>query len=302
MGTNALFSWPAGVTLDNANNLFVADRTNNVVRKIDPAGTQSTFLGTSASFWWPKSIALDINGNMFVADAGNNLIRKISPSGVVSTLAGNGTAAFADGSGTSALFYYPSGLSLDGAGNVYVADSGNNLIRKISTSGVVSTFAGSGSAAFADGTGTSASFYFPSGLALDTSGNVYVADLFNKLVRKVTPNGTVSTFGPSFGGWEFAQPRGVAVDRAGNVYVADSGNNRIAMISPSGVVSTLAGNGTGGFADGAGTSATFYYPTGIALDGVGNIYVADRDNNCIRKMSTSLQPPLPPPRRWVPAM
>ena len=154
-------------------------------------------------------------------------------------MAGSGSATFADGTGTSASFNYPYGVALDGAGNVYVGDAFNHRIRKVSPSGVVSTLAGSGSGGFADGTGASASFAYP---------------------------------------W------GVALDGAGNVYVADRDNNRIRKVSPSGVVSTLAGSGSGGFADGTGTSASFYTPTGVALDGAGNVYVADQNNNRIRKI------------------
>jgi prepilin-type processing-associated H-X9-DG protein len=213
----------------------------------------------------------------------------------VSTLAGSGSG-FADGSGTSASFNYPTGVALDGAGNVYVADSNNNRIRKVSPSGVVSTLAGSGNYAFADGSGTSASFRNPQGVALDGAGNVFVADFSNNRIRKVSPSGVVSTLaGSASGNWGFADgsgtsasfnyPTGVALDGAGNVYVADFSNNRIRKVSPSGVVSTLTGSGNYAFADGSGTSASFNYPFGVALDGAGNVYVADQYTHRIRKIS-----------------
>ena len=250
--------------------------------------------GTSAKFDYPPGVAVDGAGNVYVADQGNNRIRKITASGVVSTLAGSGTPGNADGTGTSAQFSYPYGVAVDGAGNVYVADQGNNRIRKITASGVVSTLAGSTSG-YTDGTGTSAQFNNPYGVAVDGAGNVYVADRYNDRIRKITTSGVVSTLAGSTNGYtdgtgtsaQFYNPFGVAVDGAGNVYVADLYNHRIRKITASGVVSTLAGNGTYGYTDGTGTSAKFNRPTGIAVDGAGNVYVADLSNHRIRKITTS---------------
>ena len=189
---------------------------------------------------------------------------------------------YTDGTGTSAQFNYPSGVAVDGAGNVYVADCHNHRIRKITASGVVSTLAGSGTSGYADGTGTSAQFDYPTGVAVDGAGNVYVADSDNHRIRKITASGVVSTLAGSTYGYtdgtgtsaKFYYPRGVAVDGAGNVYVADRVNHRIRKITASGVVSTLAGSAQG-YTDGTGTSAKFYYPFGVAVDGAGNVYVAD---------------------------
>ena len=263
-GTLASFSRPSAVALDGAGNVYVADGGSFLIRKINSSGTVSTLAGgmkqylggaqyefadgagTSALFYNPDGLTLDSVGNVYVADAGFNRIRKITPSGMVSTFAGSGSAAFADGAATSASFNNPSGLALDTSGTVYVADYSNNRIRKISPAGVVSTFAGSGSAAFADGTGTSASFNGPSGLALDTRGNVYVADQGNNRIRMVSPSGVVSTLAgggktvgtygdsvPCIDGVSFYEPSGVALDDAGNVYVADQSNHRISNISVS---------------------------------------------------------------------
>jgi hypothetical protein len=250
--------------------------------------------GTSAQFFYPSGVAVDGAGNVYVADQGNNRIRKITASGVVSTLAGSSTSGYTDGTGASAKFSSPSGVAVDGAGNVYVADRYNHRIRKITESGVVSTLAGSGTSGNTDGTGTSAKFFYPSGVAVDGAGNVYVADQNNHSIRKITASGVVSTLAGSAQGYtdgtgtsaKFDFPMGVAVDGDGNVYVADYGNNRIRKITALGVVSTLAG-GTSGYTDGTGASAKFDYPRGVAVDGAGNVYVADQYNHRIRKITAS---------------
>jgi sugar lactone lactonase YvrE len=250
--------------------------------------------GSAASFYNPLGVATDAAGNVYVADTRNNRIRKISPAGVVSTLAGSGSPAYADGTGTAASFNDPQDVATDAAGNLYVADVGNNRIRKISPAGVVTTLAGNGTAAYADGTGTAASFNDPTGVATDAAGNVYVADVGNNRIRKISPAGLVTTFaGSSNGGYadgtgtaaSFLVPTGVATDAGGNVYVADRNNQRIRKISPAGVVTTFAGSSNGGYADGTGTAASFYGPTGVATDASGNVYVADRNNLRIRKIS-----------------
>ena len=249
--------------------------------------------GTSARFNNPTGVALDVSGNVYVADYDNAAIRKITPAGVVSTLAGTGTSGFVNGSGASARFYSPMGVAVDVSGNVYVADTNNHAIRKISPAGVVSTLAGSGSAGFVDGTGTTASFYYPGGVAVDVSGNVYVAEN-NHVIRKISPAGVVSTLAGSGAiGFvngnattaRFNSPGGVAVDSFGNVYVADSGNYAIRKITPAGVVTTLAGSGTVGLVNGTGTTARFSNAQSVAVDGSGNVYVADLRNYVIRKIT-----------------
>jgi sugar lactone lactonase YvrE len=250
--------------------------------------------GTAASFSNPRAVAVDASGNVYVADFINHKIRKITPAGVVSTFAGSGFTGSTDGTGTAASFRNPSGVAVDASGNVYVADYGNHKIRKITPSGVVSTFAGSGTQGSADATGTAASFNAPFGLAVDASGNIYVADTGNHKIRKITPAGVVSTLAGSgsYGSTDgtgtaaiFAFPNGVALDASGNVYVADTNNNKIRKITSAGVVSTFAGSGTQGSIDGTGTAASFDYPTGVAVDASGNVYVADTFNNKIRKIT-----------------
>jgi sugar lactone lactonase YvrE len=306
-GTAASFHDPEGVAVDASGNVFVADRENNKIRKITSAGVVSTFAGsgevgsndataTAPSFYNPSGVALDASGNVYVADSKNNKIRKITSAGVVSTFAGSGEEGRTDATGTAASFNRPFGVALDASGNVYVADSKNNKIRKITPAGVVSTFAGSGEEGRTDATGTAASFNRPFGVALDASGNVYVADYINDKIRKITPAGEVSTFaGSGYSGStdgtgtaaSFYSPTGVAVDASGNVYVADTSNNKIRKITPSGVVSTLAGSGAQGSTDGTGTAASFYRPVGAAVDAAGNVYVADTYNDKIRKITSA---------------
>jgi sugar lactone lactonase YvrE len=216
------------------------------------------------------------------------------PQMMVSTLAGSGSAGFVDGVGTAAQFNDPIGIAVDAAGNLYVADTKNNRIRKITFSGEVSTLAGSGTAGSADGTGTNAEFSTPFDVAVDASGNVYVADYGNNRIRKITTSGVVSTLAGSTAGFvngtgtaaKFSGPEGVVVDASGNVYVADHRNHCIRKITAGGEVTTLAGSGTLGFVDGTSTAAQFYGPTDVAVDGTGNIYVADRFNHHVRKITS----------------
>jgi sugar lactone lactonase YvrE len=298
-GTAASFYDPTGLAVDAYDYVTVADQQNNVIRNISPYDVVSTIAGngidslangngTAAAFNFPAGIAIDSKGNFYVADTGNDLIRLITSSGVVSTIAGGGPIGVTNGTGAAASFNSPVGVAVDASGNIYVADAGNNLVREITPAGLVTTLAGSGAPSFANGTGTAASFNFPSGVAVDASGNVYVADMQNRLVRKITPAGVVTTFAGATGGASinFKAPAGIAVDASGNVYVADEGTNLISKITAAGVASTLAGSGSMGFTNGVGTAASFNFPTGVAVDSKGNVYVADRGNNAIRLISS----------------
>lgn len=208
----------------------------------------------------------------------------------VTTLAGSITG-FANGQGTNAKFNYPNGICTDGFGNVYVADAGNHKIRKITPGGVVTTFAGS-TQGYADGQDTSAQFNTPFDVFADANNNIYVADEQNNKIRKITPSGLVSTLAGSSSGYQdgnsttakFKLPMGICIDTAGNILVADGGNHKIRKITPGGVVSTLAGS-TQGFANGSGIQAQFNYPTDLCADALGNIFIADRYNHCIRIMT-----------------
>lgn len=288
------FMWMLSIVVVSARAQSVSFDRNVTTFAGSTAGfTNAT--GTSAQFNKPFSAALDVSGNLYVADPNNHRIRKITPAGEVSTFAGSGTANLTDGTGTAAEFNFPYGVAVDTvSGNVYVADRGNNSIRMITSAGVVTTLAGSATAGSVDGTGAAAGFNFPYSVAVDGSGNVYVADYNNHLIRKITSAGVVTTLaGSTTSGFvdgtgtaaRFKNPAGVAVDAFDNVYVADRLNHSIRKITPLGEVTTIAGNGTSGFADGTGTAARFYSPHGVSLDTSGNVYVADYTNNRIRHIS-----------------
>jgi len=260
-GAAASFGAPEGLAIDASGNLYVADESNNLIRKITPAGDVSTFAGSGtlasingtgngASFYYPRGVATDASGNVYVSEDGE-MIRKITPGGVVSTLAGSGAVGAANNTGTAASFNHPWGVATDASGNVYVADTYNSLIRKITPGGAVTTFAGSGVTGHADGNGVAATFNYPAALATDALGNIYVADLSNNLIRKITPGG---------------------------------------------VVSTLAGSGASGSANGVGNLATFSGLYCITADAFGNIYAGDAVNNLIRKITATgyaIAPALP---------
>jgi sugar lactone lactonase YvrE len=294
--------------VDTAGNVFVVDNTFSTIRKITPQGSVSTFagqagvqgsadaaIGTNATFSNPYGLAIDLSNNLYVADTGNDTIRKITPSGAVSTLAGKpGNYGSSDGTGTGALFGAPRGIVVDTNGNVYIADTSNETIRKMTPAGVVTTLAGLvNSFGTADGTGNGARFNFPEGLAVDASGNIYVADSGNSSIRKVTPAGVVTTFAGFTGSGgaadgtgntaRFNTPTGIAIDAGGNTYVADNGNNAIRKVTQAGVVTTLAGlSGSPGSADGIGSAVRFHFPSGVAVDASGDLFITDSQNNTIR--------------------
>ncbi len=310
-GPAARFANPWGVTVDGSGNLFVADTDNHVIRKITSGGTVTTFAGTpgtsgssdsgSGLFNSPQGVAVDSSGNVYVCDTGNHTIRKITSGGTVSTLAGTaGLTGTNDATGGSARFYEPEGIVVNSTGTlIYVADTWNHTIRQIA-SGVVTTLAGSPTnAGFANGTGGAALFNEPQGVALDVAGNIYVGDTGNQMIRMVTAAGVVTTVAGSAGNYgsvdatgasaQFWGPQGIAVDSATNMYVADSFNNAIRKITSAGVVTTYAGtNAAAGGADGTGTAARFTFPQGVAVDGSGNVYVADSGNGAIRKITSGV--------------
>lgn len=310
IGNNASFSNVQGIAIDASNNLIVADLSNNKIRKVTTATLLvSTIAGTGSSgtddgsvsvakFSAPSSVCLDPSGNIYVADYYNHMIRKIS-GGVVTTFAGTGAVGSTDGAALSATFNYPYDLCFDSFGNLYVSDTENNKIRKITPSGVVSTFAGSGSAGSADGIGALSSFDFNKGISIDANNNLYVAEYNSNKIRKISPSGLVSTFAGSgsIGSLDasgtsasFNHPSDVCIDGLGNVYVADSDNNKIRKITATGVVTTIAGS-TYGYIDGSELVAKFNSPVGIAIDGASNIYVTSDGSNNIRKIAPACLTP-----------
>jgi hypothetical protein len=310
--SNARFTYPYGITVDNGGNLYVTDAYNSNIREVTSNGVVTTLagsagqigsvdgIGSAARFFGPAGVAADSAGNLYVADSGNSVLRKVTDAGMVTTMAGSaGQSGSADDPSSAARYFSPCGVAVDSAGNVYVADTYNSTIRKVTSDGGVTTLAGSaGMSGSADGTNNNARFNYPSGVAVDSVGNVYVADTYNSTIRKVMCGGVVTTLAGNPGqpgstdgtgsAALFNYPSGVAVDGAGNVYVADSGNSTIRMVTSNGVVTTPAGNaGQSGSTDGTGSAALFNYPFGVAVDGAGNVYVADSGNSTIRMVTSN---------------
>jgi sugar lactone lactonase YvrE len=309
------FNNPIGVAVDSGGSVFVADNGTKTVRVILPSGAVTTLAGASglvgsadgtgsgARFSGPFGLATDNAGNVYVADG--TVVRKITRAAVVTTLAGSpNVIGNSDGIGSGALFTQAYGVAVDSNGNVFVADKGNNTIRKITPSLVVTTVAGR--APFAgntDGLVNTALFNSPTGVAVDNAGNLYVADSGNSTsspagrIRRISSTGSVTTIAGAVGGFGsadgvgsaalFNNPVGLAVDGAGSIYVSDSGNNTIRKVTlsltGSGIVATIAGQaGNRGVLDGSGSASLFRNPTGIAVDGAGHVFVADSGNNLIR--------------------
>ena len=327
IGTNALFGWSAGVAVNSSGYVFVADTSNDRIRVIAPSGTVTTLAGggipptgsieyfadgtgTNAIFNSPFGAAVNSSGYVYVSDRTNLVIRIISPGGSVTTFAGGGqfpsgpyTGHYVDGVGTNVRFYGPAGVALNSSGHVIVADADNYAIRIVAPDGTVTTLAGNDTSGFTDGTGMNAQFNGPSGVAVNSSGHVFVADTVNSAIRVIAPGGIVTMLAGGTRGFadgigtsaKFQFPYGLAVHSSGYVYVADTFNHAIRVIAPGGIVTTLAGNGTSGFTDGIGTNAQFNSPYGVAVDSSGNVvYVTDTSNYLIRKISYP-PPPSPPP-------
>ena len=301
--TTAQFNTPTAVGFDLSGNLIVIDQLNHRIRRISGAGTVSTLAGTgvagfadgpgttTAQFNNPSSFAVEISGNIIVADKGNHRIRRITPSGIVSTIAGS-TQGFADGNGTAAQFDGPTDVTIDAAGNLYVTDMNNHRIRRISTSGDVSTLAGSATPGNVDGTGAAAQFNQPAGIIRDITGTLYVVDRGNHRIRRVTQAGVVTTIVGSTQGSadgaaltaQFNSPFGITLDGLGNLFISDQGNHRIRKISTTGAVTTLAGS-TSGLTEGTGTAAQFNQPAALTVSADGSLlFVADQGNHRIRRL------------------
>jgi sugar lactone lactonase YvrE len=314
-GAAARFSSPSEVAVDQANNLFVADTANHTIRKITAGAVVTTIAGlagqsgsadgtgSAARFNSPIGVAVDQSGNLFVGDSDNNTIRKITPGGVVTTLAGlAGATGSTDGTGSAARFNGPRGIAVSAAGLIYVCDTFNNTIRKITSSGVVTTLAGlAGATGSTDGAGSAARFNRPREIALDSDSNLLVTDTANNLIRRITPGGVVTTVAGAAGvngstdGSVFAArffgSIGDTVSPGGDIFVTDTVNDTIRKISSVGVVTTLAGMPLiAGSADGTGALARFSSPQGAGLDSAGNLFVSDTGNNTIRRGHAAASP------------
>ncbi|MBI2517678.1 MAG: putative Ig domain-containing protein [Opitutae bacterium] len=317
---SSILSFASAVVRDSSGNLYLADTGNHVIRKVAPDWAVSVFAGAAgqkgstdatgadARFDSPAGLAIDSNGVLYVSDSGNHTIRKISGQGAVTTFAGSaGNSGAADGAGATARFNQPAGLSIDVGGNLYVADTNNHVIRKITSSGTVSTLAGfPGASGLSDGVGVTARFSSPEAvLAMAGSGSsgtvLYVADTGNHTLRKVDAQGSVSTVAGAAGAAgsddglgtmaRFNQPAGVSADSSGVLYVSDSGNHTLRKVAASGVVTTIAGEaGSAGKADGAGNVARFSGPTDLLMTSEGLLYAMDTGNSTVRLVFSMIAP------------
>ncbi len=313
--TAAQIGQSSALAMDATGNLFICAEGEDNIRKVSPSGIITLVAGSPFGGVWtgdygpatdaglnnPRGVAVDAAGNVYIADGLNQRIRKVDPAGIITTIAGNGTTAYTGDGGpaTAATLYGPRNLVLDATGNLYIAESGNNCIRKISTTGIISTFAGTGVAgSYGEGVpATSAQFNDPRGLTIDAAGNIYITDVGNDVIRKVNTagiittvagNGTAGYFGD--GGPATAAHlwyvTGVSVDAAGNIYIADQWNHVIRKVNTSGIISTFAGNNTSGYSgDGLpATDASLNDPTAVLAVASGDVYISDRLNNRVRKV------------------
>ncbi len=306
---------PNDVAVDAAGNLFIADTGNRHIRRVDPSGIITVIAGSGeegytgdggpaidARLSSPYDVAVDGAGNLYIADLFNHCIRRVDSSGTISTFAGTGERGFVGDGGPAveARLSSPSDVAVDAAGNLFIADSGNQRIRKVDPSGNISTFAGGGDALGDGGPAIQARLGSPAGVAVDAAGNLYIAVTTNSSIRRVDPSGTITTIA-GIGRWGYSgdggpaikaalhAPSDVAVDTAGNLYIADENNHRIRRVDSSGTISTVAGTGERGFAGDGGPAveAQLDNPRGVAVDAAGNLYIADQQNHRIRRVDSS---------------
>jgi len=310
--TAAQLYHPYGVSFDAAGNLYIADNVYSIIRKINSAGTITTIAGngtggysgdggqaTAAELYNPVTAVFDAAGNIYIAEYSNNLIRMVNTLGIISTIAGNGTAGYGGdgGQATAATLYQANSVCVDVSGNIYIADRANNRIRMVTTAGIINTYAGNGSGGYSGdgGPATAAMLDSPWEVITDASGNLYIADSNNR-IRKVTTAGIISTIaGNGTAGYsgdggqataaELNGPTGISMDVTGNLYIAEYGNSRIRMVNNAGIITTIAGNGTAGYSNDGGPAlmAELNGPGGIAIDAVGKtLYISDSQNNAVR--------------------
>lgn len=295
-GLTAVFYSPCGVAITESGIMYISDSYNHLIRKIDLLGNVTTFAGqvgtagftdgcgTEAQFNSPMGLTVDIEGNVYVADYNNHAIRKITPEGCVSTLAGTGSAGTSDGE--YAEFGFPCGVVADDSGNIYVADKGNNTIREVTPEGEVTTIAGTpGDPGYSDGSGAAAEFDTPMGIAIDSNGTLYVADMNNDVIREISTDGTVSTLQDSNGvDATFDSPMGITVNQNdGSIYVTEI-TNIVTQITNEGGVSVFVGTpGVSGTDDGVGEDAQFSGLGGLAVGPGGFIFIIDKNGHCVKR-------------------
>jgi hypothetical protein len=330
--TSSPLNDPQGMVVDSGGNLYIADANNNEIEKVTPTGTLSIFAGTGSSgapipgpatsspLNVPRGLAVDAAGNIIIADSDNGMVEKVTPTGTLSIIAGTASPGPPiPGPATSSPLDGPTGVAIDSAGNLYIADEGNNQIFKVTPSGTLSIIAGTGgSGPPTPGPATSSPLYSPADVAVDSVGNLYIADQGNNLIEEVTPSGTLSIIagtpgssgapspGPATSS-PLNNPLGVAVDSASNLYIADQGNNVIEEVTPSGTLSIIAGTGSlGAPAPGPATSSPLSYPGAVAVVSPGNFYIADSSNSQVEQVTpgtpvTTTPSPAPPATTPSPA-
>jgi sugar lactone lactonase YvrE len=280
----AAFSDPFGIAISKDGTIYVSDGgDSDRIRKISAEGILTTLVGNGV-FNTPSGLAIDAGGNLYVADTGNNRIRKVATDGSVTTIAGDGTAGYVDGPAAQARFNGPVGVAVDAQGNILVADTYNDRIRKISTDGQVSTVAGAGRPGFADGDRATSLFDTPCGIVVDSQGSLIVADTGNDRIRKITPDGNVYSFNVTVNGQNISSPIGLALTHDNYLYVTELDRARVIQIAPDASAYVIAGRGPG-FEDGSADEARFNQPAGIAInERTGALYVADGSNYLVRKL------------------
>ncbi|MBL7550807.1 protein kinase [Frankia sp. AgB1.9] len=308
---------PYGPAMDGFGNLYFADFDNNRVRRISPDGTITTVAGngqagysgdggpaTAAMLNKPVAVAIGPGGTLYIVDTFNMRVRQVSPDGIIQTVAGSGERPWNPdddgGPATNAALWYPSGIAVDNTGNLFIADNGNDIIRRVGVDGIITTVAGRfGYGSWGDGKpATQAMISKPFNVALDRQGRIYIADSYNQRIRRIGLDGVIETIaGTGVAGYSgdggkataatLREPRGVSVDAAGNVYITDTGNNRVRRIDTTGIITTVAGTAPPG-SKSTDTSATALRPDGpVAVDNAGHLYVASRAQDRIVRIDLS---------------